>query len=120
MPFWNRSSCAETYHAGRPAIAGAPTTVEPSPAAPWQGTHASNNSAPEIDSAPAIESDPEIEAATELRAQPVIVRTAVRLPTVAIIRTGGMPISCRVAGSACAAHDTPRRPRYRALCRAGA
>src|SRR5258705_10730092 len=89
MPFWNRSSCAETYHAGRPAIAGAPTTVEPSPTAPWQGTHASNHSAPEIDSAP------EIEAATELRAQLAIVRMHVRVPTVAIIRTNGMPISGR-------------------------
>src|SRR6266850_5501087 len=84
MPVWNRSSWAETYQAGKPAIAGAPTTVEPSPAAPWQGTHASNNSAPEIG------------AATELRAQPVIVSRHVRLPAVAMIRTNGMPIGCRV------------------------
>src|ERR1044071_4866824 len=104
MPFWNRSSCAETYQAGRPAIAGAPTSVEPSPAAPWQGTHASNNSAPEIDVVPAIE------AATELRAHPVIVRTPVRLPTVAIIRTNGMPISCRLTGLAGAAHETRLDP----------
>src|SRR5262245_55879599 len=100
MPFWNRSSCAETYQAGRPAIAGAPTTVEPSPAAPWQGTHASNSSAPEIDPVPASE------AATELRAQPVIARTPVRLPTVAIIRTNGMPIRCHLTGPPGAAHET--------------
>ena len=39
-------------------------------------------------------SPPEIEAVTELREQPLIVKRPVRLPTVAIIRTNGMPISC--------------------------
>ena len=46
------------------------------------------------------------EAATELRAQPVIVRTAVRLPTVAIMRTNGMPISCRFTGPPGFVHET--------------